>query len=249
VSWGHQARLLAPGEAVTLQVVFANLPLRRFTLLVESSGAPCHLNVRRDHDGSLLHDARDEVRHEIDVPWGEGESLTAVLTAGPAGGTFDVSFWGPPADAHKRAYSYHVNRALEAHAAGDAQGVRDHCRAALQSDPGDAVARLLLRRLDNAEGIAVAAGDSTGVRREEAAALIASGRLFEALAILDAALATAPDAASAALVLSDLGGLHLALANPVQARICYQAARDFGLPADLDAAAARALAALPAAEH
>ena len=119
VSWGHQTLVLAPGEATTLQVTFANLPLRRFTLLVESGGAPCDLNVRRDVDGSLLYDLRDEVRHELDVPWGTGESLTAVLTAGPAGGSYDVSFWGPPAADHKRAYSYHVNRALESHAAGD----------------------------------------------------------------------------------------------------------------------------------
>jgi hypothetical protein len=250
VSWGHQMRLLAPGEAVTLQVDFANLPLRRFTLLVESGGAACHLNVRRDRDGSLLHDARDEVRHEVDVPWGTGESLTAVLTAGSAGGTFDLSFWGPPADDHKRAYSYHVNRALEAHAAGDAQGVRDHCRAALQNDPGDEIAKLMLGRLDEPGRPAVSApADSTGIRRDEAAAQIAAGYLYEALGTLDEALAAAPSAAAAALVLHDLGGLHRALANPVQARFCYEVARDLGLPPDLDAAAAAALAELPPGEE
>ena len=250
VSWGHQSRLLAPGEAVTVQVNFANLPLRRFTFLVESSGAVCHLNVRRDLDGGLLHDQRDEVRHEVDVPWGEGESLTAVLTAGAAGGTFDVSFWGPPADAHKRAYSYHVNRALEAHAAGDDQGARDQCRAALQRDSSDEVARLLLRRLDEvARPPASAPADSTGIWRQEATTLIAEGRLYEALAVLDGALAAAPDAATAALVLRDLGDLHRALDNVVQARFSYEAARELGLPPVLDAAVAAALAELPAAER
>jgi hypothetical protein len=250
VSWGHQTRTLASGEAATLQVVFANLPLRRFTLLVESAGAPCHLNVRRDRDGSLLHDAGGETRHQVDVPWGEGESLTAVLTAGPGGGAYDVSFWGPPPGDHRRAYSYHVNRALEAHAAGDLQGMRDHCRAALQSDPQDQVARLLLGRLDGAGSPSGASpADSTASRREEAAMLMAAGRLYEALATLDAALAAAPDIASAALALYDLGGVHRALVNPVQARICYQTALDLGLPPDLAAAAAAALAELPAAEH
>lgn len=250
VSWGHQTRTLAGGEAVTLQVEFANLPLRRFTLLVESAGAPCYLNVRRDRDGSLLYDVHDETRHEVDVPWGEGESLTAVLTAGSPGGSYDVSFWGPPPGDHRRAYSFHVNRALEAHAAGNLPSMRDHCRAALQADPQDKVASLLLGRVDDpASTGGIAGADSTAQRREEAAMLTAAGRLYEALAILDAALAAAPDVASAALALFDLGGVHRALANPVQARICYQTARDLGLAPELDAAAAAALAELPAAER
>ncbi len=246
-NWGQQTRVLGPGEATTLQVTFANLPVRRFTLLVESGGPPCHVNVRRDRDGSLLHDVADEVRHEVDVPWGLGESLTLVLTAGPAGGSFAVSFWGPPPEAHKRAYSYHVNRALEAYAAGDRQGAGDQCRAALLRDPTDEVARLLLRGLDDSARAEAAAGeDSTGIRRRDAAALVVAGRLYEALAILDEAFAAAPDVASAALVLSDLGGLHRALGNPVQARASYEAARNLGLPPDLDAAAAAALAELAA---
>jgi hypothetical protein len=247
VSWSCETCALSAGEAVTLQVVFDNLPLRRFTLLVESGGPACHLNVRRDLDGSLLYDTRDEVRHEVDVPWGIGESLTAVLTAGPDGGSYAVSFWGPPPEDHKRAYSYDVNRALEAYAAGNRQGARDHCRAALQRDPADAVARLLMHGLDDAARPAVVAfADSTGIRRGEAAVLVVAGRLYEALTILDEALAAAADATSAALVLSDLGDLHRALGNLVQARISYETARNLGLPPDLDAAAAAALTELPA---
>jgi hypothetical protein len=250
VSWGCQTLVLAPGEATTLQVTFANLPLRRFTLLVESGGTTCDVNVRRDVDGSLLYDLRNEVRHQLDVPWGVGESLTAVLTAGPAGGSYAVSFWGPSATDHKRAYSFHVNRALESHAAGDLDAFRYHCRAALQQDPADTVAALLLRGLDGAgRPTGLAAPDSTGVRRGEAAALVATGRLYEALAVLDAAFAAAPDAATAALVLSDLGALRIALGNPVQARASYEAARELGLPPDLDAAAAAALEQLPVFER
>lgn len=244
VNWGHQTRVLGPGESATFQVTAANLPLRRFTLLVESAGAPCDLNVRRDADGSLLHDVRGEVRHEVDVPWGTDESLTAVLTAGSAGGSYDVSFWGPPAGEHRRAYSYHVNRALEAHDAGDGERVREHCRAALRQDPHDAIAGLMLRRLESGDDPPFV-GD-TRQRRADAAALQAAGKLYDALAVLDDARAAATDSSDVALVLFDLGALHAQMDNPVQARLSYEAARRLGLPPDLAAAADSALAALPA---
>jgi len=86
VRWSGESVRLQPGETATLQVSFDQMPLRRWTLLVESSGERvCHLNVVRDRDGSLLYDVRDESRHEVDVPWGTGESLTAIVTAGRRG--------------------------------------------------------------------------------------------------------------------------------------------------------------------
>ena len=128
-AWGRQTDTLQPGEALTVAVDFAQIPVRRWVLLVESDGQPAHLNVRRAADGSLLYDQRDETRHLVDVPWGEGEELSAVLTA-PRGGVFTVSIWGPSPDGYRRSYRYDVNRALEALADGDrsrALGCRPPC--------------------------------------------------------------------------------------------------------------------------
>ncbi len=252
VSWTSETVTLAPGEAAALHFDFPQLPVRRWSLLVESNRTPSNLNVLRLTDGSLLYDGRGETRHEVSVPWGEGESLSAVLTAGSTGGVFTISAWGPPRDLNVRAYSYHVNRALEAYAAGDRAGAIDHCRAALLGDRGDAVAALLLRRLTGPTATVDAdttrfAADRASVRdlRRQAQDRQVAGHDFEALDILMRALEQAPDATASARVLYDLGVLHRALRNPVQARDAFSSARALGLPPDLDAAAGAALAALP----
>ena len=126
VSWGEQSYRLDSGEATSFHVDFEQIPVRRWVLLVESDRTPSHLNVRRVADGSLVYDQRDEIRHEADVPWGDGESISAVLTAGRKGGVFSVSIWGPPRYSHLRSYGYEVNRALEAFARGDVGAARQH---------------------------------------------------------------------------------------------------------------------------
>ena len=200
-------------------------------LLVEGDVRQSHLNLRRMADGRLVYDQRDETRHEVPVPWGADESLSAVLTAGRRGGAFAVSIWAPPRDAYLRAYSYEVNRALEA--LGDERRgmARSHLQAALQENPDDAVARVLIRGM---ETVGTAAADDTtttaGVRlvRGVAAGLREQGDAYAALDTLQTVLDDALDAVTLAGVYVDLAWLYLDLENHVQALAALAAAEVLG---------------------
>jgi hypothetical protein len=247
VRWGEQSYRLEPGEATSFRVDSDQIPVRRWVLLVESDRAPSHLNVRRVHDGSLLFDQRGEIRHEVDVPWGEGESLSAVLTAAGRGGVFSVSIWGPPRDDYLRSHGYEVNRALEAMAAGERERVRHHLLVALRERPDDAVARVLLEALES--GVLPAPGGldsltvdgpaetdpdlvATVVRgRERIAALRAAGRSFAALEAVQRELGREVGDSLRAELLGDLTGVLVDLDNLQQAREALDRAAALGLPA------------------
>jgi len=181
----------------------------------------------------------------VEVPWGTGESLSAVLTAGRRGGAFTVSIWGPPPDAYRRAYSYAVNRALEDLAAGKAEAAREHLFSALREDPDDAVATTLLRAVSAGElgsglatGQAAAPADTVAAAgrvrrlRTVAAGLLEREQGFAALDSLVLALRQPAPARSIARVYADLVAVHLQLENPVQAREAAAAAEALGLPTD-----------------
>lgn len=240
VSWGEESYRLGPGESTTITVTFAQVPVRRWVLLVESPGSASHVNVRRIHDGSLVYDQRGERRHEVPVPWGQGESLSAVVTAGRQGGVFQVSVWGPPADQYLRAYSYEVNRALEAFARGEVPGARNHLQAALRQDPQDEVARVLLLGLeaDQVPSPVTAFDPATepgpddaaesarrvATARERAAALREVGRRYEAVEALQGVLQAGVPASSRGSVLVDLAHVLLDLGNVAQARAAWDQA-------------------------
>ncbi|MEZ4386806.1 MAG: hypothetical protein R3D98_04390 [Candidatus Krumholzibacteriia bacterium] len=244
VSWGEESYRLGPGESTAFAVTFAQIPVRRWVLLVEGDLDASHLNVRRVADGSLVFDQRAEKRHEVDVPWGVDEEISAVLTAGRRGGVYQVSVWGPPADAYLRSYSYEVNRALEAFARGDSGAARNHLLAALRDRPQDPVAGVLLAGteagnlpsalgpadLDLADG---PADPSTTARvaavRGRVAALRASGQLFAAVEALQGELSRPQAAALRVDLLTDLVQVMLDLGNVTQARRALDVAHALGL--------------------
>lgn len=246
VRWGEQSYRLEPGEATSFRVDSDQIPVRRWVLLVESDRAPSHLNVRRVHDGSLLFDQRGEIRHEVDVPWGESESLSAVLTATGRGGVFSVSIWGPPRDGYLRSHGYEVNRALEAMARGERDRVRHLLLAALRERPDDAVARVLLEALDagmlpapgGLEALADAPPGVTGPDvaarvtrgRERIAALRAAGRAFAALEVVQSELERAVGDSLRAELVGDLTDVLFDLGNLPQAREALARAEALGLP-------------------
>jgi len=236
VAWGRQTYLLEPRESVSFEVTFAEIPVRRWVLLVETDGRPADLNLRRVRDGGLVHDQKDEARHLVEIPWGEGEALSAVLMAGDLGGACAVSIWGPPADAYLRAYGYEVNRALEALAAQDLDRAREHLLTALRDDPDDLVAATLLRAAS--AGITPSAGppphrDARSPRvadlREAARRHLAVAEPYAALDSLQSALAAPAPPWQLVEVYADLVGVHLALRNPIQARAAAAAAEALGL--------------------
>ena len=238
-SWGSQTYTLTEGEAVNFRVDWDQIPVRRWVLLVEGDLRISHLNVRRVHDGSLLYDQRDESRHRVDVPWGEGESLSGVLTAGRAG-AYAISIWGPPRDDYLRAYSYGVNRALEALDEGDRIRARALLMGALRDDPADPVAQTLMRALSGGEGGEVV-GPTAGEEdpearakleeaRQQAAALRAGGAPLEAMDLLQRALSPDLGPLAWAEVYGDLVEISLDLGNLVQARAALAAAEALGLP-------------------
>ena len=242
-TWGDEDYRLEPGESTSFVVSFDEIPVRRWVLLVESDGGISHLNVRRVADGSLLFDARDERRHEVDVPWGSGEELSAVITAGQRGGVYRVSIWGPPRQDYRKSYSYGVNRALEAMARGEVAEAEHHLQAAQRQDPDDAVASLLLAGL--AQGImprepdAAAQGeprtDTPELTRLARAAMARAGelraqeRFFEALDQLQTAMTMVHDADVRRDILAGLVVVYLDLGNLDQARTSLLWARELGL--------------------
>ncbi len=275
-SWGQETWRLEPGETFQFTVTFAQIPARAWRLVVEGDHVLSDLLIRRVADGSLLYAGRNESRHEVPVPWGRGESIAVALSPGrTGGGLYTVTFLGPPPDALPASYSYRVNRALEAFEAGERAQARRLCEQALAEDPQDADATALLAAFRREDRLAVAegrlaAGDAAGalarcdsllagdpalpdwahgrLQRCRGEALQALARPFEALDAFTQAVARGPTPRDRAEAHLRLGRLFRTLDNPAQAREAFGLARREGLPPELDAEAARALAELDSPE-
>lgn len=243
VQWGSEAYTLDAGESMPFRVDWDQIPVRRWMLLVEGDLRISHLNLRRVGDGSLVYDLRDESRHLVEIPWGTGESLSGVLSVN-AGGEYAISIWGPPQDDYLRAYSYDVNRALEALTDDDRSRAQAHLLSALREDPDDVVAQTLLRGLtggrtgtDIPAKVAPAEADSTtaarlaGVRAR-AEELRQAGQYYAALDTLHQIVSTDLGVEGLAQVYGDLTALYLDLGNPVQAQVALDAAVSLGLSQD-----------------
>ena len=135
---------LAPRESFQLRIVYEQIPVRAWQLVVDGGDQNCDLSVLRVNGEELLYYKTDESRHEVEVPWGIGEELIVAITNREHQGGFVVHLMGPPKDQTHASYSYHVNRALEYYASGRRLAAEDACRSALLEDPGDGVAKVLL---------------------------------------------------------------------------------------------------------
>ncbi len=153
-TWVSENISLDPGQSFQMRVTFEDLPVRSWRLVVDGGDRRCDLSLLRVKGEELLYYKTNESRHEVVVPWGRDEELLMVLTNrdGVAGSLrtkrddvagFVVNLQGPPRDQTTAAYSYHVNRALEAYATGQRLAAEDHCRLALKDDLDDAVAKVL----------------------------------------------------------------------------------------------------------
>ncbi len=143
-TWHTETYTLEPRESFQFRVTFDDIQVRSWKLVVDGQDHNCDLSVLRVKGESLLYYKTNESRHEVLVPWGKGEELIVVLTNRRDKATFTVDFLGPPRDQVHAAYSYHVNRALEAFAAGRRLDAQDECGKALREDDRDDVAKVLL---------------------------------------------------------------------------------------------------------
>lgn len=143
-TWSAETYTLEPRESFQLRVDYPDIPTRRWRLVVDGGDQNCDLSVLRVQGEELLYYKTNESRHEVSVPWGQGEEIIVVLTNRNRRGSFVVSMLGPPKDQNLASYSYPVNRALEAYAAGQRLKAQDLCREALLADPADGVAKVLL---------------------------------------------------------------------------------------------------------
>jgi tetratricopeptide (TPR) repeat protein len=142
-TWSSENISLDARQSFQMRVTFDDLPLRSWKLVVDGGDRRCDLSLLRVNGEELLYYKTDESRHESVIPWGKGEELIVVLTNRDQPAGFVVSLQGPPQDQITAAYSYHVNRALEAYATGQRLAAEDHCRRALKADGQDAVAKVL----------------------------------------------------------------------------------------------------------
>lgn len=142
-TWSSESFTLDSSESVQMQIDFGAIPCRRWKLVVDGGDFKCDLRVVRARGEELVYYKIAESLHEVSIPWGIDESVTVILTnrRNPAG--FLVSMKGPPRDQATAAYSFHVNRALEAFAAGQRLEAEAECRLALRADPEDGVAKVL----------------------------------------------------------------------------------------------------------
>ncbi len=274
VAWGQETWRLEPGETFQFRVEFAQIPVRSWRLVIDGGQLQSDLTVRREADGSLLYARRNEAHHEVTVPWGQGEAIAVAIAPGRVGGgLYTATFLGPPRDAAPESHSYRVNRALEAYAAGDAALARRLAEAALQEDPDDDAALLLMSGFLRADGdtvraeglraralgLELAACDSALARapgapaaaraallRRRGLALRALGRPYEAVDAFAQGLALAPPQAEQARLHLHLGLVQRDLGNAAQARAALALARRQGLSPEMDAEAAAALAQLEA---
>jgi len=247
--WGTETYNLEPGETFQFQVTFADVPLRRWTLVVDGDQRLCTVSVARSRDGSLLYSRRRESHHEISIPWGRDEQANVAITADfdSGGGTYTVTFLGPAGERAPEVYNYTVNRALEAYAAGRVEEARRLVVRALGEDPDDGVAHVLWA------GFLQDAGDQKGALEElrraltlplpvtlaatahvrEGEALLALGRRYQAAGAWTAALGGMADPEARAVLALRLGRLYVELRNPAQARAALQwALRDGLAPED-----------------
>lgn len=238
-SWGGEDYRLEPGESTSFTILFNDIPVRRWVLYVEGGDGVSHLNVRRVTDGSLLYDVRDERYHQVDVPWGTGEQLSGVITAGGRGGVYRVSIWGPPRGSFLQSYGYEVNRALEAMDRGDLALAEHHLRSAQHQDPDDEVATLLLAGL--AQGV-VPTGEVIGDLEELpedrrqiedaldlAQAARAEERYWDALEHLEVAHSLALSRTMRIELMIEFLGVYLDLDNLEQARQTLMVLERLGL--------------------
>lgn len=143
-TYRSQLVTLRPRESFQFRVAFDEIQVRSWKLVVDGGLERCDLNVLRLRDESLLYFKTDESHHEVLVPWGRGEEVIVVLTGRDREAAFTITFQGPPRDQVHAAYGYHVNRALEAFAAGRRLEAEASCRSALLEDPHDGVAKVLM---------------------------------------------------------------------------------------------------------
>ncbi|MEN8005923.1 MAG: hypothetical protein ABFS42_02870 [Candidatus Krumholzibacteriota bacterium] len=142
--WSSESFTLAPRESFQFHVEFDEIQVRSWKLVVDGGDMNCDLSVLRVKGEALLYYETDEQRHEVLVPWGRGEEVIVVVTNRNRKGNFVVDLLGPPRDQIHAAYSYHVNRALEAFGSGQRLKAEAECEAAISEDGSDAVAKVLL---------------------------------------------------------------------------------------------------------
>jgi len=178
--WKSETVSLDQGQSVQVRVTFADLPVRTWRLTVDGGDNRVDCTVLRVRGEALLYARNDESRHTVDVPWGRGEEALVVLTNRSHAGAFVVTLSGPPRDQAPAAYSYWVNRTLEAYAGGRRLDAEDLCRRALDADPADAEAMVLMAGFKRDRGLYDQASDSidgalalelTGEMREVAQAM------------------------------------------------------------------------------
>ncbi len=143
-TWSSDSFTLTPRESFQIRVTYDQIQVRNWKLVVDGGDQNCDLHVLRLKDNSLLYQRDDEQYHEVNIPWGEGEEVSIVITNRKVKGAFVVSLLGPPRDQVHASYSYYVNRALDKFAAGQRLAAEDACRQALIENPDDGVAKVLL---------------------------------------------------------------------------------------------------------
>ncbi|MFH1845416.1 MAG: hypothetical protein ABIF77_19700 [bacterium] len=143
-SWGTESYQLGAGESFQFTIEYDQIPIRSWRLVVDGDHILCDLHVLRLRNESLLYYEREESRHEVEIPWGRGEQILVALTSVGQGGVYTVDLIGPPSDSVPASYSYEVNRALEAYAAGKRLEAEALCEEALAADENDGVALVLL---------------------------------------------------------------------------------------------------------
>ncbi len=142
--WSSESYTMYPRESFQLRLGDDQIQARRWMLVVDGAGHNCDLSVLRVKGEELIYYKTDESRHEVSIPWGQGEEIIVMITNRRQQATFEVQVQGPPKDQNPAPYSYGVNRALETYAAGQRLRARDMCRAAIHENHDDAVAKVLL---------------------------------------------------------------------------------------------------------
>lgn len=143
-AWSSDTFTLGPRESFQFHVTYDQIQVRTWKLVVDGGDRNCDLSVLRVDGEALVYFKTDESRHEVLVPWGRGEETIVVVTNRQHAGTFVVTLLGPPRGQVHASYSYGVNRALEAFAAGRRLDAEEQCARALRKDPHDGVAKVLL---------------------------------------------------------------------------------------------------------
>ncbi len=142
--WSSESYTMYPRESFQVRLDDSQIQTRRWVLVVDGGEHRCDLSVLRVKGEELVYYKTDHARHEVSIPWGQGEEVILVITNRNQEGTFLVEIQGPPRDQNPASYSYPVNRALEAFASGQRLRAQELCRSAIMEDHDDAVAKVLL---------------------------------------------------------------------------------------------------------